>query len=86
MDEMVVGAVGAVAAAALLGRGLRPMGKMMMRGVVAATEATGASKRGIQGLYDEVKAERERGGPAVSAGTTPEASAAPAAGASSTTG
>ncbi len=83
---MVVGAVGAVAAVALLGRGLRPMGKMMMRGVVAATEATGASKRGIQGLYNDVKVEREQGGPPVSAGTTPEASAAPNAAGSSATG
>jgi hypothetical protein len=86
MDEMVVAAVGAAAAVALLGRGLRPMGKMMMRGVVAATEATGASKRGIQGLYDEVKAEREQGGVPVGAGTTPEASAAPAAGAPGASG
>jgi hypothetical protein len=65
MDEMVVAAVGAAAAVTLLGRGLRPMGrpmgKVLMRGVVAATEATEAGRRGVQDLYDEVKAERQTG-------------------------
>jgi hypothetical protein len=61
MDEMVVAAVGAAAAVTLLGRGVRPMGKVLMRGVVAATEATEAGRRGVEGLYNEVKAERRSG-------------------------
>jgi hypothetical protein len=61
MDEMVVAAVGAAAAATLLGRGVRPIEKIFMRGVVAATEAIDAGRRGVQDLYDEVKAERQAG-------------------------
>lgn len=86
MDEKVMAVVGAAAAVTLVGRGLRPMAKIMMRGVVAATEATTAGRRGIQGLYDEVKAEREQGGTQAAPGATPEASAAPAAGPSAAAG
>ena len=86
MDEKVMAVVGAAAAVTLMGRGLRPIGKLMMRGVVAATEVTGAGKRGVQGLYNEVKAEREQGGVPAAAAMTPEAPAAPSAGATPATG
>lgn len=86
MDEKVIAVVGAAAAVTLVGRGLRPMGKIMMRGFVAATEATTASRRGIEGLYNEVKAEREQGGVQAAPGKTPEASVAPAAGPSAAAG
>ncbi len=86
MDEKVMAVVGAAAAVTLMGRGLRPMGKMMMRGVVAVGAATAAGKRGMQDLYNEVKAEREQSGAQSSPGTTPEASAAPAAGPSAAAG
>ncbi len=66
MDEKVMAAVGAAAVVTVAGRGMRPLAKMMMRGVIAANEATAAGRRGIQQLYAEAKAER--------AGTTaPEA-------------
>ena len=85
MDEKVMAVVGAAAAVTLAGRGLRPIGKLMMRGVVAATEATEARRRGVQGLYNEVKAEREQAMP-VAADAGPETSAPPAADASPATG
>ena len=84
MDEKVIAVVGAAAAVTLMGRGLRPMGKLMMRGVVAATDATEAGRRGVQNLYNEVKAEREQG--AMPAGAGPETPAPAAAGASPATG
>lgn len=84
MDEKVIAIAGAAAAVTLMGRGLRPVGKIMMRGVVAATEATEAGKRGVQGLYEEVKAEREQGATAVTAGAGPETSAPPPADGSAT--
>lgn len=56
MDEKVMAVVGAVATVA--GRGVRPLAKMVMRGVVAANEATAAGWRGLQELYSEVKTER----------------------------
>lgn len=85
MDETVMAVVGAAAAVTLMGRGLRPVGKILMRGVVAATEATEAGKRGVQDLYNEVKAEREQGA-MPTAGAGPETSAPPAADASPATG
>ncbi len=59
MDEKVMALVGAAAGVTVLGRGLRPIAKVAMHGVVAATEATAATRRGIESLYAEVKAERE---------------------------
>ncbi len=40
---------------------MRPLAKVAMRGVVTATEATSAGRRGLQELYREVKAERQQG-------------------------
>ena len=79
MDEKVMAVVGAAAAVTVAGRGLRPIGKLMMRGVVAATDATAAGKRGVESLYNEVKAEREQGAMPIAAGAGPETSAPPAA-------
>ncbi len=86
MDEKVMALVGAAAAVTVVGRGLRPVGKLLMRGVVITTEATTASRRGIQGLYDEVKAERERGGTQATPGTTTVAPVAPSSGPSAAAG
>ncbi len=58
MDEKVMAVVGAAAVVTVAGRGMRPVAKMMMRGVVAASDATTAGRRGIQQLYAEAKAER----------------------------
>ena len=59
MDEAAIAVVGAAAAVTILGKGMRPLAKLAMRGVVTATEATSAGRRGLQNLYTEVKAERE---------------------------
>ena len=58
MDEKVMAVVGAAAVVAVAGRGMRPLAKLAMRGVVAANEAMAAGRRGVQELYAEVKAER----------------------------
>ena len=58
MDEKVMAVVGAAAVVTVAGRGMRPLAKVLMRGVVAANEATAAGRRGLQELYSEVKAER----------------------------
>ena len=81
MDEKVIAVVGAAAAVTFMGRGLRPVGKLVMRGVVAAGDATAASKRGIQDLYNEVKAEREQGGSQPDPGTAPKEATAQSTGA-----
>lgn len=60
MDEAAIAVVGAAAAVTVLGKGMRPLAKLAMRGVVTATEATSAGRRGLQDLYTEVKAEREQ--------------------------
>lgn len=61
MDEKMMAVVGAAAAVTVAGRRMRPLAKVLMRGVVAATEATGAGRQGLQELYAEAKAERARG-------------------------
>ncbi len=60
MDEVAIAVVGAAAAVTVLGKGMRPLTKLAMRGVVMATEATAAGRRGLQDLYTEVKDEREQ--------------------------
>ena len=60
MDEMAIAVVGTAAAVTVLGKGMRPLAKLAMRGVVTATEATAAGRRGLQDLYAEVKTEREQ--------------------------
>ena len=78
MDEKVMAVVGAAAAVTVAGRGLRPLAKIVMRGVVAANEATAAGRRGLQELYAEAKAERA-GSAATRESTTTEVSATPSA-------
>ncbi len=78
MDEKAMALIGAAAGVTLMGRGLRPVGKLMMHGVVAVAETAAASKRGVEGLYNEVRAEREKGQtPAGPAGTPADGSQAP---------
>ncbi len=60
MDEMAIAVVGTAAAVTVLGKGMRPLAKLAMRGVVTATDATMAGRRGLQDLYTEVKSEREQ--------------------------
>lgn len=65
MDEKVAALVGAAAAVAFAGRGLRPLAKVAMKGVVAASDATTDARRGIAELYNEAKAEQRAGTDAV---------------------
>jgi hypothetical protein len=60
MEEKAV-LIGAAAAVALPGRGLRSEVKVVMRGVVAAGEATAGARRKLEQLYAEAK--EEHGGP-----------------------
>ncbi len=75
MDDKVAALVGAAAAVTVAGRGLRPVAKLAMKGVVAASEATRDARRGIVELYDEVKAE-QRGHTDASSLGGPDADAA----------
>ena len=61
MDDKMLALVGAVAGVTLAGRGLRPVAKLAMRGVVAAADATSGARRELGELYAEAKAE-QRGG------------------------
>lgn len=60
MDEMAMAVVGAAAAVTVLGKGLRPMARLAMRGVVTVSDATSAGRRELQDLYTEVRTERDR--------------------------
>ena len=66
MDDKVVALMGAAAGMTLLSRRLRPVAKLAMRGVVAATDATQDARRGLAELYAEAKAEQR--GDALDAG------------------
>jgi hypothetical protein len=58
MDEKMAALVGAAAAITVAGRGLRPVAKLAMRGVIAAGDVAADAGRGIVDLYGEVQSER----------------------------
>ena len=58
MDEKTAALIGAAAALTFAGRGLRPVAKLAMKGVVAAGDLTTDARRGITDLYAEAKSER----------------------------
>lgn len=58
MDDKVLALIGAAAGVTLAGRGLRPVAKLAIRGVVAAADATEGARRELAGLYSEAKAEQ----------------------------
>ena len=62
MDQKTIALVGAVAGVTLAGRGLRPVAKLAMRGVVAAADATSGARRELSDLYAEAKAEQRSPG------------------------
>jgi len=62
MDEKMLALVGAVAGVTLAGRGLRPVAKLALRGVVAAADATTGARRELSELYAEAKAEQRYAG------------------------
>jgi hypothetical protein len=72
MDEKMFALAGAVAGATVAGRGLRPVAKLVLRGVVAAADATTGARRELSELYAEAKAEQR--------GSEPEADSASASG------
>ena len=72
MDEKMFALVGAVAGVTVAGRGLRPVAKLAMRGVVAATDATTGVRQGLADLYAEAKAE-QRGTPQDTVAVSPSA-------------
>ncbi len=79
MEERAV-LIGAAAAVALRGRGLRSAVKLAMRGVVAAGEATAGARRELEQLYAEAKEERSAASPAgASADVEPRGETAPGA-------
>lgn len=69
MDEKMIALAGAVAGVTVAGRGLRPLAKLTIRGVVAAVDVTTGVRRELGELYAEAKAE-QRGTPA-DAGAVP---------------
>ena len=58
MDEKTAALIGAAAALTVAGRGLRPITKLAMKGVVAAGDLTTDARRGIADLHAEVQSER----------------------------
>lgn len=78
MDEKMVAVVGAVAGAAMAGRGLRPVAKLVMRGVVTAVDATTGAGREVAALYAEARAEQHGSAAAPSPATTTAAASEPA--------
>lgn len=69
MDEKLVALAGLAAGLTLAGRGLRPVAKVAIRGVVAAADATTGARRGVADLLAEAKAE-QRGAGAQDAGAS----------------
>jgi len=58
MDDKVILLMGAAAGATVAGRGLRPVAKLAIRGMVAAADATEGARRGLGDLYAEARAEQ----------------------------
>ena len=57
MDEKILAVLGAAAGVTLARRGLRPVAKLVVRGVVAAVDASTGARREVAQLYAEAKAE-----------------------------
>ncbi len=58
MDDKMLALLGAAAGLTVAGRGLRPVAKLAIRGVVAAADATTGARRELAELYAEAKAEQ----------------------------
>lgn len=57
MDEKTVALAGAVAAATVLGRGVRPAAKTLIKGYLVVVDATAGARRSVSDLYAEARAE-----------------------------
>ncbi len=69
MDEKMFALVGAVAGVTVAGRGLRPVAKLALRGVVVVADATSAARRELAELYAEAKAEQRGSEPDAAPGS-----------------
>lgn len=58
MDDKVMLLMGAAAGVTVAGRGLRPVAKLAIRGMVAAADATEGARRELGDLYAEAKAQQ----------------------------
>ena len=78
MDEKAIGLLGAAAALAVSGKGLRPVAKQLMKGYVAVADATASRRADLARLHaearDEYRAQRQAAAHA-SGPTAPESSA-----------
>lgn len=72
MDEKMMALAGAVAGVTVAGKGLRPVAKLVLRGVVAASDATTGARREVAGLYAEARAEQRGSGPGAGAASVSE--------------
>ena len=72
MDEKMLALLGGVAGVTLAGRGLRPVAKLALRGVVAAADATVGARRELVELYAEARAEQRGSEPDAAAASAPE--------------
>ncbi|MDQ3355486.1 MAG: hypothetical protein M3502_01960 [Actinomycetota bacterium] len=57
MDEKTIALAGAVTAATVLGRGVRPAAKTLMKGYLVVADATAGARRSVSDLYAEASAE-----------------------------
>jgi hypothetical protein len=71
MDEKMFALVGAVAGATVAGRGLRPVAKLALRGVVAVADATSGARRAVGDLYAEARAEQHGSESGVESASSP---------------
>ncbi len=63
MDEKAIAFAGAVAAATVLGRRLRPAAKTAMKGYLWMVDATADARRSVSDLYAEAQAEHRVAAP-----------------------
>jgi hypothetical protein len=71
MDEKMVALAGAVAGATVAGRGLRPLAKVVLRGAMAAADATNSARKELVELYREARAEHRGSEPPPASASEP---------------
>lgn len=74
MEDKVLMFMGAAAGVTVAGRGVRPVAKLAMRGVIAAADATVGARQGLVDLYAEAKAEQRGVQTATEAASAPRTS------------
>ena len=61
MEDKAIALAGAVAAVTVLGRGLRPATKTVIKGYLWVADATADARTSVSDLYAEARAERQAG-------------------------